>query len=255
MPVAIVSEKLAREWWGSVPAAMGKRIRIGDLGEWREIIGVAANVHDDGVNQEASATIYWHAGVQPGIFGAPPSTPRLIAFAIRTDRAGTESLINDVHQAVWSVNPNLPLFQVRTLADIYNRSMAQTSFMLVMLAIAGSIALVLGVVGIYGVMSYTVSRRTREIGIRLALGAQQASVKRRFVQDGLRLAIIGVAIGLSAAFPLTRLMSSFLFGIQPFDPVTLAAVAALLSIAAVSASYFPARRASSVDPVEALKAE
>jgi len=144
---------------------------------------------------------------------------------------------------------------MRTMQDIYDQSMARTSFTLVMLAIAGSMALVLGIIGIYGVLSYAVSQRCREIGIRLALGAQPGELKRMFVRHGLVLAGIGVALGLAAAAGLTRLMSSLLFGIKPLDPLTYAAGALLLGLAAALASYLPARRAAAVDPVEALKAE
>ena len=153
------------------------------------------------------------------------------------------------------VNANLPLTQVRTLSDVYSRSMGQTSFTLVMLTISGSMALALGMVGIYGAMSYWVSQKKREIGIRLALGAQPNALKLRFVRQGLLLAFAGVAIGLGTAAPLTRLMSSFLFGIRPLDPPTFIAVPLLLAICAAAASYLPARRASAGDPMEALKAE
>jgi ABC-type antimicrobial peptide transport system permease subunit len=164
-------------------------------------------------------------------------------------------LLKEIRQAVRSVNSNLPLAQVRTLGDVYNRSMARTSFTLTMLAIAGTMAPILGVVGIYGVMAHTVSQRKREIGIRLALGAQQKSLKRSFVRQGLLLASLGVAIGIGAAVPLSRFMSSQLFGIRPSDPLTFVAVTLLLSTAAATASYLPARRASAVDPVKALRAE
>lgn len=253
--VAIISENMAREIWGNAPQALGKRVRIANVGDWREIIGVVGNVYDEGVQQKASTTVYWRAGVQPPMLGAPATARRSVAFLIRSDRTGTESLLNDIRQAVWSVNPNLPLAQVRTLGDVYDRSMARTLFTLTMLAIAGSMALILGLVGIYGVMAHSVSQRKREIGIRLALGAPQESLKRSVVRQGLLLASLGVAIGIGAAVPLTRLMSSQLFGIRPSDPLTFAAVALLLSIAAASASYLPARRASAVDPVEALRAE
>jgi ABC-type antimicrobial peptide transport system permease subunit len=182
-------------------------------------------------------------------------TSRSVAFAIRSDRAGTESFLSEIRHAVWSANANLPLAEVRTLGEVYDQSMARTSFTLVMLGIAGAMALVLGIIGIYGVLSYAVSQRRREIGIRLALGAQPGELKRMFVRHGLILASIGVAIGLIAASGLTRLMSSLLFGIKPLDPITYAAGALLLGIAAVLASYLPARRAAAVDPVEALKAE
>jgi ABC-type antimicrobial peptide transport system permease subunit len=183
------------------------------------------------------------------------NTIRAATFAIRSDRAGTESFLNQVRQAVWGVNASLPVASVRTMQDIYNRKLAPTSFTLVMLAIAGAMALLLGIVGIYGVISYAVSRRTREIGIRLALGAEPGAVRAMVVRQGLMLAAIGVAIGLITASGLMQLMKSLLFGISPLDPPTYVAVPVVLALAAVLASYLPARRAAAVDPVEALKAE
>ena len=141
------------------------------------------------------------------------------------------------------------------MRDVYDQSLAPTSFALVMLAIAGSMALLLGVVGIYGVLSYTVTQRRREIGIRAALGAQPGELRAMFVRHGLVLAGIGVVIGLGAAAGLTRLMSSLLYGITPLDPVTYVAVPLVLVTVTVLASYVPARRAASVDPVEALRME
>jgi len=177
-----------------------------------------------------------------------------VTFIVRSQRAGTEALLNQMRQAVWSVNPNLPV-SPRTMREVYDQSLARTSFTLVMLAIAASMALLLGVVGIYGVISYTVSQRRREIGIRAALGAKKGELKATFVRQALALAGIGVAIGLGAAAGLTRLLSSLLYGITPLDPVTYATVPVVLVIATVLASYLPARRAASVDPVEALRVE
>ncbi|MBZ5675903.1 MAG: ABC transporter permease [Acidobacteriia bacterium] len=254
-PVVMISENLARELWGSSSAAVGKRVRTGSRSPWREVIGVVQDVHENGVHEPAPAIVYWPTAgdniYQPGAM----IVARTVTFAIRSERAGSESFLNQVRQAVWSVNSSLPLASVQTQQDIYNQSMARTSFTLVMLAIAGSMALVLGIIGIYGVLSYAVSQRRREIGIRLALGAQPGELKRMFVRHGLILASIGVAIGLIAASGLTRLMSSLLFGIKPLDPITYTAGALLLGIAAALASYLPARRASTIDPVEALKAE
>ena len=174
---------------------------------------------------------------------------------VRTGRAGSDSLIKEIGQAVWSVNPNLPLASVRTLRTIYDRSLARTSFTLVMLAIAGGMALLLGLAGIYGVISYSVAQRTREIGIRMALGARAQDVAGMFVKYGFRLAAIGVACGLAASAASTRLMSSLLFDVTPLDPVTYVIVAAGLVAAAAVASYAPARRATAVNPVESLRAE
>jgi ABC-type antimicrobial peptide transport system permease subunit len=174
---------------------------------------------------------------------------------VRTKRAATEGFLTEARQAIWSVNSNLPVFLVRTVRDLYNQSMARTSFTLVMLALAGAMALVLGIVGIYGVIAYAVTQRTREIGIRMALGAQSSGLRQMFVRQGLLLAGIGAVIGLGAAAGLTRLMSSLLFGVAALDPLTYAGVAAILIAAAALASYVPARRATRVDPLDALRAE
>jgi predicted permease len=253
--VVVVSESLARELWGGPSAALGKRLRVGRGGALNEIVGVVGDVHDSGVQEHAPTIVYWRAGVQRGP-GIPSAyVPRSVTFAIRSERAGTEDLVRQIGRAVWAVNPDLPLAAVQTLADVYHRSMARTSFTLVLLAIAGCMALGLGIVGIYGVISYGVSRRRREIGIRLALGAQQSALRRRFVGHGLALAAIGSGIGLGVAMGLTRLMSSLLFNISPLDPLTFTSVPLILATAAAFASYVSVRRAAALDPLEALKAE
>ena len=183
-----------------------------------------------------------------------PNTIRQVTFVVRSDRAGTEGLLRQVREAVWSVNSSLSV-SPRTMREVYDQSLARTSFTMTMLAIAAVMALLLGIVGIYGVISYAVSQRRREIGIRAALGASQRELQGMFVRHGLMLASVGVAIGLGAAAGVTRLMSSLLFGVTPLDPVTYVAVPLILATATVLASYLPARRAASVDPVEALRAE
>jgi predicted permease len=254
-PVALVSENLARELWGGAAEAVGKRIRqAAGGGPWREIVGVAQDVYDDGAHQRPPTIVYWPTLTQ-NFFGNPANIIRSVIFSIRSERAGTESFLTEVRQAIWSVNPDLPLALVRTMREIYDRSLAATSFTLVMLAIAGAMALALGMIGIYGALSYTVSQRMREIGIRLALGAQPGALSRMFVQYGLALAGIGVLIGSAAAAALTRLIKTLLFGIGSLDPLTYAAAPLLLVLAAMVASYLPARRAAAVDPVEALKAD
>jgi predicted permease len=253
-PVAIVSENLARELWRDPRAAVGKRIRVTVQDDWREVIGVVADVRDDGVPLKAPTTVYWPLLLK-NFEGDGVSTRRGVAFVIRTPRAGSTGFLQELRQAVWSVNPNLPLAGVTTLETLYDKSLARTSFTLVMLAIAGGMALLLGVIGIYGVISYSVSQRRREIGIRLALGAPLQEVTGMFVRHGLVLSSIGTACGLSAAFALSRLMKSLLFDVSPADPATYVSVSVGLIGAAMLASYLPALRATKVDPVEALRAE
>jgi len=180
---------------------------------------------------------------------------RGVVYAMRSDRAGSETFLKEIREAVWSVNSNLPLARVRTLEEIYRGSMARSSFTLVMLAIAGGMALLIGIVGIYGVISYSVAQRTREMGIRIALGAQQTSLEGMVVRHGVILAAVGVAIGVGGAVAVTRILASFLYGIGPLDPVTYVAVSAGLLGAAALASYVPAHKASTVNPVVALRAE
>jgi predicted permease len=252
--VAMISENMAREMWGSPGAALGKRIREGSQDPWREIVGVTGDVYDDGAQQKAPNFSYWPV-LMDGFWGDPVHVRRDGVFLVRTKRAGTQSFLAEARQAIWRVDANLPVFQVQTLKDVYDKSMARTSFALAMLAIAGAMALLLGVVGIYGVIAYAVSQRTREIGIRIALGAPPAGLQRMFVRHGLLLAGIGAALGLAAAAGLTRLVRSLLFGVKALDPATYAAVAVLLIGAAALASYLPARRATAVDPMEALRIE
>ena len=254
-PVVMVSENLAREMWGTPSAAIGKRLREFPKMPWHEVIGVVQDVREKGVQGTAPEIVYWPPLVE-NLFGrGPAQATRTVTFVIRSERAGTESFLNEVHQAVWSMNSNLPLASVRTMQEVYDKSVARTSFTLVMLGIAGGMALALGIIGIYGVMSYTVSQRQREIGIRLALGAQGGDVLQMVLRQGAKLVLLGVFIGIGAAFGLTRLMASLLFGVTAHDPVTFAAVAALLILVALLACYVPARRATLVDPIVALRYE
>lgn len=254
-PVGILSEGLARELWGSPQAAIGKHFTEWESMPWHEVIGVVQDVRENGVDQVSPATVYWpsmmHDIYAPGSFDAR----RNVYFALRTRRAGTQALINELQQAVWSVNASLPVAEVSTMQDIYGESMERPSFTLVMLAIAGTMALALGILGIYGVISYAVSQRTREIGIRMALGAKKSELAWMFVRSALVLTGVGTVVGLGTAAALMRLMRTLLFGISPLDPVTFTAVPVVLIAAAALASYLPARRSAAVDPVEALRAE
>jgi predicted permease len=254
LPVAIISENFAREYWDSPANAIGKRIRVATTDDWREIIGVAANVYGDGVSKTPPSMVYWPI-MRDRFEGQAHDVATYTGFGIRSARAGSEAFLKEVREAVWSVNPNLPLSNVHTLGAFYTRSMARTSFTLIMLAVAGGMALLLGVVGIYGVIACSVSQRVREIGIRMALGAQQQSVTGMFIRHGIILTGIGAAFGLVAAAIVMRLMSSLLFHVNPVDPITYAAVTLGLIFTAFIASYLPSRRAATVDPVEALRAE
>jgi predicted permease len=255
-PGVIVSENFARESWGSASAAVGKRLRQFSNMPWQEVIGVVEDVRVHGVDEKAPAIVYWPAMRNDPYTSKPTiDAPRFVTFAIRSERAGTESFLSQVQQAVWSVNGNLPLASVSTMQEIYSQSLARTSFTLVMLAIAGAMALALSLIGIYGVISYAVSQRTREIGIRLALGAQKGVLRWMFVRSALVLTAVGVVIGLGAAAVLMQLMKTLLFGISPLDPLTFVAVPLILIAAAAFASYLPARRAAGINPVEALRAE
>jgi predicted permease len=254
LPVALISESLARELWQSPAAALGKRFRSKTEDDWREIVGVVANVYDDGVNKDPSKSVYWPI-MMAKFDNEPLHVERKLSVVLRTPNAGSEVLMKSVRQAVWSVEPNLPLGNVRTVDYYYRGSMARTSFTLMMLGLASSIALLLGTVGIYGVIAYSVSQRTREIGIRMALGAQRHELTGLFVRQGLLLTGIGIGFGLVAAFATMRLLSSLLFGVSPLDVATYSAVSVGLISLAWLASYLPSRRSATVDPVEALRGE
>ncbi len=240
----LVSENFAREYWGTPRAALGKRIRDPAGPPWGEIIGVVGDVRQDGADQPAPSFVYW-----------PMLSVNSATVVLRSDRAGSQSFINEIRKTVSEVNPNWTFEEVRTMHDIYVQSMARTSFTLVMLLLAGGMALLLGVIGIYAVISYSVSQRTREMGIRIALGATQSELKLMFVRRGLLLGIIGVGIGLAAAIGLARLTTAMLFEISPLDPVTYGAVSLGLLSAVILASYLPASRVSAVDPAIALRSD
>jgi len=249
--VVLVSENLATEIWGSAAAAIGKRVREGQKGVWREVIGVVGDERDNGVDQPAISCVYWPLAVKQ-MYGQEMNLSRSMGVVIRSSGAGTAALMNSIRQAVWAVNPNLPIANPRTLQAIYARSMARTTFTLTMLSIASGLALLLGIIGIYGVISYSVSQRRREIGIRLALGSPEAQVRNLFVIHGLKLALIGVGAGLLVAIPLGQLSSSLLYQVSPMDPFTYLAVCVTLIVAATLAAYLPAQRASRVSPLESL---
>jgi putative ABC transport system permease protein len=250
-PTALVSQNLANERWGSAAAALGQRLRIaGPNPAWLEVVGVVGDIRHNGLEQPAPAVVYFPQNEANAQFAS-----RVVFFFVRSERVGTPGFIEELERAIWSIDPALPLGSVQTLGEVYQRSMARTALTLVLLAITSGMALTLGLVGIYGVVSYMLSRRTHEIGIRMALGAQHGALKRMLLTQVLTLIGIGVALGLGGAAALTRLMSSLLFGVTALDPVTYVGVAALLVSAGLLAAYLPARRVTRVDPMQALRTE
>jgi predicted permease len=254
--VVVVSADFARQLAREPAAALGQRIRFSedDQDAWREVIGVVQSIHEQGLFAEPPAMVYWPT-LMADMDGEPELGTPVVTFAIRSERAGAASLVAEIRQAVRSVSASIPVAEERTMRDLYAGSLARTSFTLVMLAIAGGMALLLGVVGIYGVIAYVVSQRTREIGIRSALGAEPRQLSKLFLLHGLALSAIGALLGLVAAIALGRLMSSLLFGIGPLDATAYVAALAVTIAAAALASYVPARRAAAIDPIETLRAE
>jgi predicted permease len=261
-PVALVSASFARKYWGEDPtAAIGKR--LGSMGSdldtysWKEVVGVVGDLRHHGLDQEAPTIVYWPYAVGEfwGATGEEVYVDRAMAFVLRTPRAGTSNLADELQALIWDANPNLPLVGVETLAEIERGALARTSFTMTMLALAAGAALLLGAIGIYGVITYIVAQRTREIGVRMALGAKRSDVSRQVVAQGLGMALAGIVTGLLAAFGLTRLMTALLYGVESTDPLTYVATAGTLTLLAALASWAAARRATRIDPVVALRAE
>lgn len=248
--VAIVSANVATGQFGSPAAAVGKRLRRGPQTPWVEIVGVAGDVRHMGVDRPAPRAIYLPQTELIAQFAT-----RQAVFYVRSERAGTAGFVEDLQRAVWSVNAQLPLGSVQTLGDVYDRSLARTSLTLVLLAITAGMALALGLVGIYGVIRYVLAQRTREIGIRMALGAQSTALKGMLLAQVLALVSAGIVLGLGGALAATRLMRSLLFGVSALDPVTFAAVPVALLLTGLLAGYLPARRVTRVDPMQALRSE
>ncbi len=250
----VVSEALARRFWPN-QSALGKRLAQGlpDKAMWHTIVGVVGSVRDHGLDEKPWPSVYFPV-LRLGMTGEGEWVPRSFYLAVK-GRIDPASLTASVRRAVWSLDPNLPLTQVRPMTEVVSRSMARTSFTMLLLVIAAAVALLLGSVGIYGVISYVVSQRTREIGVRMALGAARTDISRMVLREGAVITLIGIGLGIAAALAVTRLMLALLFDVSPTDPVTFAVVPVMLAAVALLASWMPARRAAAVEPLEAIRYE
>jgi putative ABC transport system permease protein len=244
--VMIINKAMAKEFWPN-ESPIGKRVTMKNWGPplSGEIIGVVGDTKADGIAADIYPMIYWPYFQFPQNFNA---------FVVRTDGDPTR-MISSIKERIWSVDKTLPISGIATMDQLISDSLARRRLNMVLLSIFASVALLLAAVGIYGVMSYSVSQRTNEMGIRIALGAQPRNVLALILKQGLSVALIGMAIGIGAALALTRLISSLLFGISATDPFAFGAVAIALMIVALLACYIPARRATRVDPMTALRNE
>jgi putative ABC transport system permease protein len=246
-PVVIVNERLARRYFPE-GSAVGMRIKLSKPtadSPWRTIIGVVSDEKQDSLASETKPEIF-----QSHLQYAQTQ----MSIVVRTSVA-PESLIGAVRGEIRALDKDLPPYDIKTMREVLYESASRERFTTLLLAVFATLALALAAVGIYGVMSYTISQRTHEIGVRMALGAGSGDVLRLILGQGLRLALAGVGVGLLAAFVLTRLMSKLLYGVSATDPVTFAAIALLLATVALAACYIPARRATTVDPMVALRHE
>jgi putative ABC transport system permease protein len=245
--VTVINETMARRFWPN-EEPLGKRLKQGwpeDKSPWREVVGVVSDVKVNGVDQETPLQSYLPLTQEPA---------RGLALVVRTEGAPL-LLASTVEQTIHSIDKDLPVFNARSMDQLLDNAIARQRLTMVLLTGFAVVALLLAAVGIYGVVSYSVSLRTHEIGIRMALGAQARDVLKLIAGQGMMLALIGVVIGLGASLALTRLMESLLFGVSATDPATFAVIALLLSGVALLACYIPARRAAKVDPMVALRYE
>jgi predicted permease len=252
----LVSKSVADRFWpGRSP--LGRRLTPGLAadGRWATIVGVVGDVRQEGLHKPVLEGVYYplvRADFESE--GQEEWVPRTFSLVVRS-KGDPLSLARPVQKAVWSLDPNLPLVEVRTMDQVVERSMARTSFTLLLLAIGAAVALLLGAVGIYGVISYVVSQRTQEIGVRMALGAKPKDVSGMVLKEGLVLALLGIGLGIAGALAVTRFMRALLFEVSATDPLTFAAVPLLLAAVALLASWLPARRAAGVEPLEAIRYE
>ena len=250
MPVVVINRAMAKRHWGD-ENPVGKRFRLRASGPpppWLTVVGVVGDIHQGGLDTAPLPEFYMPFTQDYSWFAAP----RLLF--VRTDR-DPQSLIAAVRDEIGAVDQSVPVFAIQTMEDVLAHWLAPRRFNLLLMSVFAGVALALAAVGIYGVVSYSVSQRTRELGLRIALGAQRLDLLALVIRQGLVLAVTGVLTGLGISFGLTRWLATLLFGISATDALTLASVASLFTLVALFACYFPARRAMRVDPMVALRYE
>jgi ABC-type lipoprotein release transport system permease subunit len=244
LPNVVVSRKAAALLWPK-DNALGKRLKLQGLDTWWSVVGVVDDVMQDNFRDQANPLIYLPlAGVRP------VSSP---AYVVKSTRA--ETIAPDIRAIVRQVAPEAPMYRMYTMAALSARTMVGVSFTMMTLGVAAVLALILGAVGLYGVLSYVVAERTREIGVRMALGARAEQVRAMVVAQGTRVVGAGVLIGIVVAFAVTRALGSLLFGVGAIDAATFIAMSACMIVVGLLASYLPALRASRVDPIISLRGE
>jgi putative ABC transport system permease protein len=246
--VAVINRAFAKQGWGTA-SPIGSRIRFvfGEKPtEWLEVVGVVADVHYAGPESDVATAVYLASAQDP--------SASEMSFVVRT-RGLAEDLTAPIRQAIQALDPTLPLYNVRTMTALYDEAVASRRFAAVLVSVFAGAGLALVAIGLFGVMSYLVGLRTKEIGLRLALGSQRSAVRRLVLREALRMTAIGTLIGFVASIALGRVLAAFVYGIRPSDPTTLLAAAFLLAGVTAMAAYAPARRASSLDPLEALRTE
>ncbi|MDQ3137821.1 MAG: FtsX-like permease family protein [Gemmatimonadota bacterium] len=250
--MAVVDEELVRRYWPN-DDPIGKRVTFGPppgaadtaAREWIEVVGVVGHTKHEGLDAENRVQLYLPYGQQ--------AVPALSLAARVSGDPG--QYVNQMRQAVWSVDPDQPIANVRTMEELIGQSVGQRRLAMLLLSLFSGIALVLASLGIYGLMSYSVAQRSRELGVRIALGAARADVLRQVLRQGMSLALTGIAVGVLAAFALTRLIQSQLYGVRATDAGTFVGVTLLLGVTALAANLVPALRATRVDPAVVLREE
>jgi len=250
-PVVIVNQTMARAFWPR-DNPLGRRVRPGSSTDWYTVVGIVADAKNDGVEKPARTELYLLYPQLPAIEIGAYATSGYIAVRGQSDPS---VMVSAVRREVRDLDPTLPITNVRTMEEVLSATQSRPQFLTTVLTLFAGVALALAAIGVYGVISYAVSQRIKEFGLRMAIGAQPSDVLGLVLKRGLLLIVSGLVVGLTGAFASTRLLAGFLFGVAATDPTTFVAVSVLLGVVAIAASYVPAHRATKADPLVALRTE